>query len=78
MYCVLKRIVDTNFECEVGSLTVAELFDARKFSVKDAQCAAYSSEMRRLHETDTIGISSTLRSLNQILSSTKVLRVGGQ
>lgn len=61
-----------------GPLTVTELCDARNFWVKDAQSAAYSSDLRRLEETNTLSKSSTLRSLNPLLSISKVLRVGGR
>lgn len=62
----------------IDPLTVGELNGAREFWVKDAQGAAFSNDLRRLQETNAIGTSSSLRSLNPILSNSKVLRVGGR
>lgn len=61
-----------------GPLTVADLSNARTFWVKDAQAAAFSSELRSLEETKTLSKSSTIRSLNPMLSNSKVLCVGGR
>lgn len=62
----------------LGPLTVAEFRDAHEFWVKDAQGAVFSGELRCLRTDSTISRSSSLISLNPVLSSTKVLRVGGR
>lgn len=62
----------------LGPLTVTEFRDAHEFWVKDAQCAAFDVELRRLRTKSLISRSSSLISLNPVLSSTEVLRVGGR
>lgn len=62
----------------MGPLTASELANARELWVKDAQGAAFGGDLRSLRNSNTISKSSSLISLNPVLSSTKVLRVGGR
>lgn len=62
----------------MGPLTVSELCGAREMWIKDAQGSAFGSELRNISETNTISKSSSLKSLNPVLSPSKVLRVGGR